>query len=177
MTEELKPCRFCEGTPAATPTEGLSGLMQCAKCGYTTTVWNEANSIPRLSDLDRKWLELAPDFSNDGHTEILFNERANKGDHYWDTCNQSWENAAVDRIYRVICRPNQPEWKVGQLWKSESGRWLRKIVHVNTNYLTIEIVKALCGGNVDGYIGEVTTYRRDEDNPLRTSSIAKEASE
>jgi hypothetical protein len=60
-----------------------------------------------------EWITLAPDFTDNGSTDILIGEVAQEGDHYWHPQTATWNPAIKGKWYPAICRfkeekPKQP---------------------------------------------------------------------
>jgi len=120
MSEELKNCPICE-CEAWTPT-GIFGKpgRKCSECDFETYIsfWDK---FPRITPHERQWMELAPQFDDDGQTDIMFNEVAVEDDAFWNTESKIWCIPVTGETYAVICRKKQPAWEVGDGFELSDG--------------------------------------------------------
>jgi len=120
MSEEPRNCPFCE-CEAWTPT-GIFGKpgRKCSECDFETYIsfWDK---FPRITPHERQWMESAPQFDDDGQTDVMFNEVAVRDDAYWDVNRKSWIEVEIGETYAVIRRKKQPAWEVGMGFEVSHG--------------------------------------------------------
>lgn len=88
--------------------------MSCNSCD-DFSCWERRT--PRLTDLDKKWHELRPEFDESKY-EYTFHHTVHAGEEFYQVSSGTWETMSLagkstSRRSQIIRKPKQPEWKVG----------------------------------------------------------------
>jgi len=140
MSDKLKPCPNCGDRDPIHPEHEYSEMsdVECnnEQCNFHTPIefWN---TLPRqeLSELERKWLALAPEFDTDTY-EYEWNATVGQSDvcEYWGRSEKAWiKHRNINAVtLQLIRRKKAPVWAVGDGFEDDIGDfWLINQLHQN----------------------------------------------